>query len=228
MGSVGERERVTRGRAGSISEPVERPTETSAASGTGLQLGQKAERCDVCGLTPVVGNARRATRLVAESPAMQELLRRAGRFAQASAPVVISGESGTGKEVVARALHSSSPRADKPFVAVNVAALPAELLESELFGHARGAFTGAHAAHQGLFEAANGGALFLDEIGEMPLGLQAKLCVRCKMARSGASAIRARSRSTCGSSARPIATSATSSRVAPFARTSSIGSACCR
>jgi len=154
---------------------VERPTETSAASGTGLQLGQEAERCEVCGLTPVVGNARRATRLVAESSAMQEVLRRAGRFAQAAAPVVISGESGTGKEVVARALHAPSPRADKPFVAVNVAALPAELLESELFGHARGAFTGAHAAHQGLFEAANGGALFLDEIGEMPLALQAKL-----------------------------------------------------
>jgi len=131
--------------------------------------------CDVCGLTPVVGTLRRSTRLIAESPAMQEVLVRAGRFAAANAPVVICGESGSGKELVARAIHASSPRGDKPFVAVNVAALPAELLESELFGHARGAFTGAVQAHQGLFEAATGGTLFLDEIGEMPLALQAKL-----------------------------------------------------
>jgi two-component system response regulator HydG len=106
---------------------------------------------------------------------MRELLRRAARFAKSDAPVVVTGESGTGKEVVALALHQNSARADQPFIAVNVAALPAELLESELFGHARGAFTGAHQARKGLFEAAHQGTLFLDEIGEMPLPLQAKL-----------------------------------------------------
>jgi two-component system response regulator HydG len=106
---------------------------------------------------------------------MERLLKRAARFATSDAPVAIRGETGTGKEVVARSLHASSPRAHQPFVAVNVAALPAELLESELFGHARGAFTGATTAKRGLFEAANGGTLFLDEIAEMPLPLQAKL-----------------------------------------------------
>jgi len=166
---------VTVAGSGSIMEPMERPNETSPAISVSRQVSQEPERCELCGLKPVVGSARRATRLVAESPAMREVLLRAGRFAQAEAPVVITGESGTGKEVVARALHASSLRADKPFVAVNVAALPAELLESELFGHARGAFTGAHAAHQGLFEAAGGGVLFLDEIGDMPLELQAKM-----------------------------------------------------
>jgi len=106
---------------------------------------------------------------------MQGLLRKAARFAANNAPVVIFGETGTGKEVVARVLHANSSRSRQPFVAVNVAALPAELLESELFGHAKGAFTGATHARQGLFEAADKGALFLDEIGEMPLPLQAKL-----------------------------------------------------
>lgn len=106
---------------------------------------------------------------------MQAVLRRAAQFAPAEAPVAVLGESGTGKEVVARALHANSPRAEAPFVAVNVAALPAELLESELFGHARGAFTGAVATKRGLFEAADHGTLFLDEIAEMPLSLQAKL-----------------------------------------------------
>jgi two-component system response regulator HydG len=133
------------------------------------------ERCRVCGLSPRIKNARRGSRLVAESASLQAVLKRAALFATADAPVVIFGESGTGKEVVARALHDSGPRAAGPFVAVNVAALPAELLESELFGHARGAFTGAATATLGLFEAANGGSLFLDEIGELPMALQAKL-----------------------------------------------------
>ena len=106
---------------------------------------------------------------------MQALLKRAARFAASEAPVVVLGETGTGKEVVARTLHANSARGNHPFVAVNVAALPAELLESELFGHGRGAFTGAGAARHGLFEAAHGGTLFLDEIGEMPLALQVKL-----------------------------------------------------
>jgi DNA-binding NtrC family response regulator len=133
------------------------------------------EHCDVCGLSKIVTTIGRSMQVVAESPAMQELLKRAALFADADAPVVILGESGSGKEVVARALHVNSPRRDQPFIAVNVAALPADLLESELFGHVRGAFTGAAQDKRGLMEAATGGTLFLDEIAEMPLTLQAKL-----------------------------------------------------
>ncbi|MEI8258725.1 MAG: sigma-54 dependent transcriptional regulator [Deltaproteobacteria bacterium] len=126
-------------------------------------------------MSPVIGGLRRCSRIVAESPAMRALLVRAAPIAGADASVVLLGESGSGKEVLARALHANGPRRSKPFVPVNVAALPADLLESELFGHARGAFTGATQAHRGLFLAAEGGTLFLDEIGEMPLPLQAKL-----------------------------------------------------
>ena len=124
---------------------------------------------------PLAPKLKRSTRIVAESPAMRDLLRRVARFAASDAPVVITGETGSGKEIVARALHANSPRADAPFVAVNVAAIPGELLESELFGHGKGAFTSAAAARAGLFEAAAGGTLFLDEIGEMPAALQVKL-----------------------------------------------------
>jgi two-component system response regulator HydG len=133
------------------------------------------ERCEVCGLLPLIETPRGRSRIVARSASMHDLFRRVARFASAEAPVVILGESGTGKEVVARALHGNSNRRGQPFLAVNVAALPGELLESELFGHVRGAFTGASAAKKGLFEAADGGMLFLDEVAEMPLALQAKL-----------------------------------------------------
>ncbi len=131
--------------------------------------------CRACRLLPESPQGRRCNRLVAASPAMRSLLQRAATVAGTDASVVMRGESGSGKEVVARALHANSPRRLKPFVAVNCAALPAELMESEFFGHARGAFTGAQAARKGLFETANGGTLFLDEIAEMPLVMQAKL-----------------------------------------------------
>jgi DNA-binding NtrC family response regulator len=135
-----------------------------------------ARLCGICRLAPVVPlGLGRCSRMVVESPAMQALLRKTGPVAATSAPVVVLGESGSGKEVLARAMHANSPRKTRPFVAVNVAALPGELLESELFGHAKGAFTGAVSAKQGLLTAAHQGTLLLDEIGEMPLQLQAKL-----------------------------------------------------
>ncbi len=113
--------------------------------------------------------------IVAESTAMKEILEVVGRVALHKSTVLVSGESGTGKEVVAQAIHRASPRAAQPLVAINCAAIPETLLESELFGHMRGAFTGATADKAGLFEQADKGTLFLDEIGELPLGLQAKL-----------------------------------------------------
>jgi two-component system nitrogen regulation response regulator GlnG len=113
--------------------------------------------------------------LLGKTPAMRELFRAIGRLAQAPLGVLIIGETGTGKELVARALHRESPRARKPFVALNTAAIPAELLESELFGHEAGAFTGASKRHIGRFEQADGGSLFLDEIGDMPAQLQTRL-----------------------------------------------------
>jgi two-component system response regulator HydG len=142
-----------------------------------METGPNGEpcRCDVCGLETVVESIRSVTQVVAVSEAMQAVLLRVRDFADADAPVVVFGESGTGKEIVARALHANGGRRARPFVAINVAAVPSELLESELFGHVRGAFTGAATAKEGLLEAASGGTLFLDEIGEMPLPLQAKL-----------------------------------------------------
>jgi len=113
--------------------------------------------------------------LIGKAPAMQEVFRSIGRLARSSMTVLITGESGTGKELVARALHQHSPRADKPFVALNTAAIASELLESELFGHERGAFTGAESRRIGRFEQADGGTLFLDEIGDMSAALQTRL-----------------------------------------------------
>jgi two-component system nitrogen regulation response regulator GlnG len=114
-------------------------------------------------------------RLIGRSPALLEVFKTVGRVASSDVPVLITGESGTGKELVARAIHGAGPRAEAPFVAVNAAAIPRELLESELFGHERGAFTGAVESRPGRFREAAGGTLFLDEIGDMPLELQAKL-----------------------------------------------------
>ncbi|MCF2948665.1 nitrogen regulation protein NR(I) [Paraglaciecola aquimarina] len=117
----------------------------------------------------------KATEIIGEAPAMQEVFRAIGRLSRSSISVLINGQSGTGKELVAAALHRHSPRADKTFIALNMAAIPADLIESELFGHEKGAFTGAQGARQGRFEQADGGTLFLDEIGDMPLDVQTRL-----------------------------------------------------
>ena len=113
--------------------------------------------------------------MLGQAPAMQDVFRAIGRLAQSHTTVLITGETGTGKELVAHALHRHSPRRDKPFIALNTAAIPKDLLESELFGHERGAFTGATASRRGRFEQADGGTLFLDEIGDMPSDLQTRL-----------------------------------------------------
>lgn len=116
-----------------------------------------------------------ATEIIGEAPAMQEVFRAVGRLSRSSISVLINGQSGTGKELVAQALHRHSPRAKQTFIALNMAAIPADLIESELFGHEKGAFTGAQNARQGRFEQADGGTLFLDEIGDMPLDVQTRL-----------------------------------------------------
>ncbi|MEM0954190.1 MAG: nitrogen regulation protein NR(I) [Pseudomonadota bacterium] len=115
------------------------------------------------------------TEIIGEAPAMQEVFRAIGRLSQSNITVLINGESGTGKELVARALHRHSPRGSEPFIALNMAAIPKDLMESELFGHEKGAFTGANSMRRGRFEQANGGTLFLDEIGDMPAETQTRL-----------------------------------------------------
>ena len=126
-------------------------------------------------LREVLRQHQRAPQIIGESDAMRSIFRLIERTAASNKPILIQGESGTGKELVARALHQSSPLADKPLVVINCAALPETLLESELFGHEKGAFTGAVSAKPGLFEVADGGTLFIDEIGELAGSLQAKL-----------------------------------------------------
>ena len=141
-----------------------------------VELVQKAARQN--GRGAAEGDAARGTvipSLIGQAPAMQEVFRSIGRLAGSSMTVLITGESGTGKELVARALHQHSPRADKPFVALNTSAIASELLESELFGHEKGAFTGADTRRIGRFEQADGGTLFLDEIGDMSPALQTRL-----------------------------------------------------
>jgi two-component system nitrogen regulation response regulator GlnG len=125
--------------------------------------------------SPVASSAVATPEMLGQAPAMQEVFRAIGRLSQSHVTVLITGESGTGKELVARALHRHSVRAAQPFVAINTAAIPKDLLESELFGHERGAFTGAQSSRRGRFEQADGGTLFLDEIGDMPPDLQVRL-----------------------------------------------------
>ncbi|MEM1110718.1 MAG: nitrogen regulation protein NR(I) [Pseudomonadota bacterium] len=125
--------------------------------------------------TPAPEEDFRNTEIIGEAPAMQEVFRAIGRLAQSNITVLINGESGTGKELVARALHRHSPRAGNPFIALNMAAIPKDLMESELFGHEKGSFTGANSKRAGRFEQADGGTLFLDEIGDMPADTQTRL-----------------------------------------------------
>ena len=124
---------------------------------------------------PAAGDDTWREGIVTRSPTILRLLEQANMVAQSDVSVLINGQSGTGKEVLAQAIHAASPRAGKAFIAINCGALPEQLLESELFGHAKGAFTGAVSSREGLFQAAEGGTLFLDEIGDMPLALQVKL-----------------------------------------------------
>src|SRR5438046_2860798 len=142
-----------------------------------LRKAEERERLrhTLAGLRAQLAAAPDARAVVAESAAMRAALDLVARVAGHKSTVLITGESGTGKEVVARAIHRAGSRAGNPFVAINCAAIPESLLESELFGHAKGAFTGATTEAMGLFEAADSGTLLLDEIGELPLGLQAKL-----------------------------------------------------
>ena len=142
---------------------------------TAVAMARRALQQDEAEPAPPPPPERDTPDLVGEAPAMRELFRAIGKLAQAPLSVLIIGETGTGKELVARALHRHSPRAQAPFVALNTAAIPSELLESELFGHEPGAFTGAARRHHGRFEQADGGTLFLDEIGDMPAALQTRL-----------------------------------------------------
>jgi len=140
-----------------------------------VELVHKAARVNGVGDADAAPSSATMASMIGQAPAMQEVFRSIGRLAGSSMTVLITGESGTGKELVARALHDHSPRSDKPFVALNTSAIASELLESELFGHEKGAFTGADARRIGRFEQANGGTLFLDEIGDMSPGLQTRL-----------------------------------------------------
>jgi two-component system nitrogen regulation response regulator GlnG len=138
-----------------------------------VELVFRAARQLSAGVTE--GGAHEIPRMIGQAPAMQEVFRAIGRLSRSSMTVLITGESGTGKELVAQALHENSPRADQPFVPLNTSAIAAELLESEIFGHERGAFTGADKRRIGRFEQADGGTLFLDEIGDMSTDLQTRL-----------------------------------------------------
>ncbi|KVH28571.1 nitrogen regulation protein NR(I) [Burkholderia cepacia] len=140
-----------------------------------VELIRRAVEESLRGGVPQDERVAEAPEMLGQAPAMQDMFRAIGRLSHSAATVLITGESGTGKELVARALHRHSPRANGPFIALNTAAIPKDLLESELFGHERGAFTGAQTTRQGRFEQAENGTLFLDEIGDMPFDLQTRL-----------------------------------------------------
>jgi PAS domain S-box-containing protein len=170
----------------------------------------EAERHTLQGLNAYLQEEVRAAHqvedLVGNSPAMRQVLTLVERIAGTDATALVTGETGTGKELIARAIHQLSQRRDKTLVKLNCAAIPAGLVESELFGHEKGAFTGALTRKIGRFELADGGTLFLDEVGELPPDLQAKLCASCKRGNSNALGAPARYGWTCASLLRPIAT----------------------
>jgi len=140
-----------------------------------VALAQRAVKQNKTIQQPAAVSKSKVSEIIGEAASMQEVFRAIGRLSQSNITVLINGESGTGKELVASALHRHSPRFDKPFIALNMAAIPRDLLESELFGHEKGAFTGAQNLRKGRFEQANTGTLFLDEIGDMPAELQTRL-----------------------------------------------------
>ncbi len=155
---------------GGAFEYLPKPFDVNAAVELIRRAVQESLREDVAETTPA-----HAPEMLGQASAMQDVFRAIGRLSQSNVTVMITGESGTGKELVARALHKHSPRTQGPVVAINTAAIPKDLLESELFGHERGAFTGAQTTRRGRFEQADGGTLFLDEIGDMPFDLQTRL-----------------------------------------------------
>ncbi len=155
---------------GGAFEYLPKPFDVTAAVDLIRRAVEESLREEVVDAAPLL-----APEMLGQAPAMQDVFRAIGRLSQSNVTVLITGESGTGKELVARALHKHSPRAQGPFVAINTAAIPKDLLESELFGHERGAFTGAQTTRRGRFEQADGGSLFLDEIGDMPFDLQTRL-----------------------------------------------------
>jgi two-component system, NtrC family, response regulator AtoC len=167
-----------------------------------------------------------ADRIIGDSSATRLLRTQVERLAALAAPILITGETGTGKGLVARVIHDLGPRAERPFIELNCGAIPGTLLESEVFGYERGAFTDARAAKAGLFESADGGTLFLDEIGAMPLELQVKLLRSSRRSRSGGSAGSDPSWSMSGSSPRRMLTCRRPSRLARFALISSTASTC--
>ena len=155
---------------GGAFEYLPKPFDLNTAVDLIRRAVEESLREEVAEATPV-----QAPEMLGQAPAMQDVFRAIGRLSQSNVTVMITGESGTGKELVARALHKHSPRSQGPFVAINTAAIPKDLLESELFGHERGAFTGAQTMRRGRFEQADGGTLFLDEIGDMPFELSFQL-----------------------------------------------------
>jgi Response regulator containing CheY-like receiver, AAA-type ATPase, and DNA-binding domains len=167
--------------------------------------------------------------LLGDSRPILELRKLLGKLAPTESPVLIRGESGTGKELVARTLHRQSQRSEMPFIAINCGAIPENLIQSELFGHEKGAFTGAHQRKVGRIEAAHGGTLFLDEIGDLPLELQANLLRFLQEKHIRACRVEAsRYRSTCGCWQQPMWTWKKPLNTGAFVKTSTTGSMCCR
>ena len=205
---------MARSRSSSPPCAPARPTSSSSRSAPSACRSRSATRCASSALEdevqPLRATQRRRTQLPRHrhrEPAIDgALIRLAERAAKSTIPILIKGESGVGKEFIARAIHGGSERAGKPFVTVNCGAIPENLVESILFGHEKGTFTGATDKHLGKFEEANGGTLFLDEVGELPLDIQVKLLRALQEGEIDPVGAASRSRSTSASSRRPTAT----------------------